>query len=957
MRVDNDAEFDVVVPKVLWVLYFCYATCIALVFQKLLLPMLPSLHAGHGLLTNDSIYFHSVAMDLASQIRISGWSNWSLWPAKGCSANVAILSILYVYFGPDPSLAIPINAVLHASGGVLIYLIAKVIFPGKVGHYAGLISSALFIVFPSSLNWYAQIHKDGYAILGLLLVLYSWLRWINLRGSKNKLLIFLVGNISGGILLLSVRPYAVDILFLAVFVLFLITLIGSICGKKWNLFTIIGGAAAVFSVGLVVMVVHIYDLGDDSEAIANGHLSAGVFERVCENYPTAESWQWQSSQIVPEKIDYYAKAATIVRLVSICTGYDSSAIYDRHKVPESATSLLIYLPRVLQVALFAPFPDVWFKDASITKIIGWVEIFIWYLSIPGVIYLLWRRRASLSVWLVFSFSLVFILVYGYVTANLGTLHRVRYPFIMLLMLLGTIGWCSLIFKRFRLSVFDKKIKLSRVDSNEVLEPERGKLISAGISVVCFTALSFLLFFYRDVLMGKQYGVGNELDAFFLAMLLPMFVVSVFSIPLGSALIPVYLKLQERSGRNAEIMLARVLFFSLAGLLILGSLLLVFGKYIYPIFVSGLDIDAIIRTLNLLPFAVLIMVLSVVVVIGNAVLNARSIYTLPALFQITVPVCAIVALFIFGQDHGIVSVVAGMLVGQIINLGLVIYLLYQDGFILKPSFKNRASNEGYGELWKLYMALAIAALFMSAATVIDNVMASGLGAGSIGVYSLGSKVAIFITGIIGAALTSVVLPRFSALFSQGNVDECRRDLTFFIFIGTALTIPAGLVLFAFCDDVVRIIFRGDMMSMQGASEVGRVAIFGAIQLPFFVSHALFIKFLNAYQKGKFVVVAAALGLILNIVLNIVLMRAIGVAGLALATTLAMLVTSFVLLVVISKFGHLRALDVLLIVISWGLYLTTILCMYFQSYAGVVVSVIAMLLLILEILMTQQKPLLN
>ena len=73
-----DSANDVYISKALWILYFCFATISALAFQKLLLPLIPSLHAGSGLLTHDAIYFHTVAMDLAVQTQESGWSNWSL---------------------------------------------------------------------------------------------------------------------------------------------------------------------------------------------------------------------------------------------------------------------------------------------------------------------------------------------------------------------------------------------------------------------------------------------------------------------------------------------------------------------------------------------------------------------------------------------------------------------------------------------------------------------------------------------------------------------------------------------------------------------------------------------------------------------------------------------------------------------------------------------------------------
>ena len=357
----------------------------------------------------------------------------------------------FISFGPEPALAIPINAVLHASSGMLIYLIAQAIFPGKVGHNAGLLVSVLFIVFPSSLNWYAQVHKDGYAILGLLLVLYSWVKWTSIENCKSKLFLFLAGNLIGGILLLSVRSYAVDILFLAILLLFLISLSNNLINNRMLWKTIVGGISAILFIGLLVIAVHTYKLGTD----INSFTSTEVFDRATKKCPTSESWEWQSDDIFPAKLDDYAKAATRIRLVFICSAYEADSNQDRHKAPENIIDIVGYLPRVLQIALFAPFPDTWFKEASITKIIGWAEIFAWYLLAPGIILLLWQRPIQ-QVWIVLGFVFVFVLVYGYVIPNLGTLHRIRYPFIMMLMLLGALGWCGILSEPLHSEIFKKR---------------------------------------------------------------------------------------------------------------------------------------------------------------------------------------------------------------------------------------------------------------------------------------------------------------------------------------------------------------------------------------------------------------------------------------------------------------------------------------------------------------------
>ena len=65
--------------KYFWILSFAYSSCMALLVQKLLLPMWPAMHAGHGLLEGDAILFHNQAVQISQQIRTIGWKGWSLF--------------------------------------------------------------------------------------------------------------------------------------------------------------------------------------------------------------------------------------------------------------------------------------------------------------------------------------------------------------------------------------------------------------------------------------------------------------------------------------------------------------------------------------------------------------------------------------------------------------------------------------------------------------------------------------------------------------------------------------------------------------------------------------------------------------------------------------------------------------------------------------------------------------
>jgi len=162
--------------RLFWFLGFIYASLMALMFQKVALPLLPGIYAGHGLLIHDPITAHNAAVTYANKIREFGWSQWKLFPTRSEGGNIGILSALYALFGPDPALFIPFNAAAEATCALMIYRLGSVLWPGRIGTTGGLVAAILFLVFPSSLQWYGQNLKDAFVIAGMLMMLYVQLR-------------------------------------------------------------------------------------------------------------------------------------------------------------------------------------------------------------------------------------------------------------------------------------------------------------------------------------------------------------------------------------------------------------------------------------------------------------------------------------------------------------------------------------------------------------------------------------------------------------------------------------------------------------------------------------------------------------------------------------------------------------------------------------------------------------
>jgi hypothetical protein len=113
----------------------------------------------------------------------------------------------------------------------------------------------------------------------------------------------------------------------------------------------------------------------------------------------------------------------------------------------NARDLAAYVPRALQIALFAPFPDMWAGKShrlggTVQRLLAVLEMTLYYLALVGCVLAAVkshsRERAILAA--LVSFSLFFVLVHALVVTNIGTLYRIRYPAMLLLCALGMWGW-------------------------------------------------------------------------------------------------------------------------------------------------------------------------------------------------------------------------------------------------------------------------------------------------------------------------------------------------------------------------------------------------------------------------------------------------------------------------------------------------------------------------------------
>ena len=110
----------------------------------------------------------------------------------------------------------------------------------------------------------------------------------------------------------------------------------------------------------------------------------------------------------------------------------------------STADIIRYLPRAALIGLFAPFPNTWFatglQNGRLGRLIGGSETFVLYIIEVMALIGLWHKRRELLAWWLLLIPLMGAVSLGLVVTNVGALYRMRYVFVMLLVILGSYGF-------------------------------------------------------------------------------------------------------------------------------------------------------------------------------------------------------------------------------------------------------------------------------------------------------------------------------------------------------------------------------------------------------------------------------------------------------------------------------------------------------------------------------------
>lgn len=415
---------------------------------------------NYGILSfaSDGIEIRAEAVQLSNQLRGGNFREWfsALAPFHIKLHSVAF-TLLGPLFGSTIMSAEPVNLLCYLAILTLAFLLGQEVFNRR----AGLVAATVVAVWPSFLLHTTQLLKDPMFIAGMLAFILINVRLVSRESSwLSSLLTATAGGVTVAAVWLA-RDTMKEVL-IAITLLSGVLALGRQFARNW-----FPGKSAVSAqsaqsasadswraalpslagiallIGLTVGVTQLIPKFKRPPGSAIANTTAGTDNVGLDARRQKRDRFFEQQPTTTNPWSRFVRRVGKLRQGFVIEFSDAGSNIDSNVQIRSTVDFVSYLPRAAMIGFFAPFPNMWIETGNKVsrggRLLSGVEMLGMYLAQVLAVIGLWSGRRRLSVWFLSLVVVMGAVSLGLVVVNIGALYRMRYVFVILLILLASEG--------------------------------------------------------------------------------------------------------------------------------------------------------------------------------------------------------------------------------------------------------------------------------------------------------------------------------------------------------------------------------------------------------------------------------------------------------------------------------------------------------------------------------------
>lgn len=430
----------------------------------------------------------------------------------------------------------------------------------------------------------------------------------------------------------------------------------------------------------------------------------------------------------------------------------------------------------------------------------------------------------------------------------------------------------------------------------ILNGQSSTITSAAIIIAGASFVSRLIGLLRDRILAHYFGAGPIMDAYYASFKIPDLVYNLLIAgALTAGFIPTFTKLFETGNdkKPAWNLASNIINILGLSLMVLCGAGIIFAGPLAKIVAPGFAAEGSVLVANFTRIMFLSPVLlGLSMVLGGILQSLRRfvLYAIAPIFYNLGIIAGAVGLYpIFGPR----GLALGVVLGALLHLALQIYGAYASGY--RWGWRLDLKDKATRLVAKLMLPRTLGLAMTNLNTIIVTMLASLLGAGSVAIYNYANNLQWFPVGLVGIPFALAAFPLLSATAAKNDEENFVKTLSATAGQIIFLIIPASVIIMLLRAQIVRVVLGTGQFDWTATIGTADALAFFALGLFAQALIPLLARAFYALADTKTPFIISLISELISIISALLLMDTLGVAGLALASSVGAIL-NFILLTI-------------------------------------------------------------
>ncbi|MBR9649126.1 murein biosynthesis integral membrane protein MurJ [Clostridium tyrobutyricum] len=439
------------------------------------------------------------------------------------------------------------------------------------------------------------------------------------------------------------------------------------------------------------------------------------------------------------------------------------------------------------------------------------------------------------------------------------------------------------------------------------------LMKSSLLVMILIIGGKVLALLRDSLIASQFGATYVTDIYNFAIGI-VYLLTTISYGLTTTFIPLnteYIESGNIKKRNRFV--NNIISISSIVTVIITVLLVVFTKQIIYIFGHNFTSQTVI--FNTSVYVTRIMFLSLIFVtlqsiLAGALQSHKQFYE-PAAMALMSNIVYIIYLVFLTAKYGIIGFAVATVIGFFVQFLINVPKYRKLGYKYFPVLNFKDSDTV--KMFKLMIPVVISTSVVQLNVFVNRSFAINIYFGAATVLDYSNKINTLAYEVFAIGIAMIVYPTLSELAVKGDLDKYKKSLSSALTTIIIIMVPAAVSIGMLRTSLVTLIFRRGAFTVEAAKLTSNALLFYCPAMIAYGIRDILNKAFYSLKDVKTPMINSFLGIIVNIIINIFIVKYMKVSGLTLATTISAVTTTILMLWNLNK--RIKGIDISKIFINF------------------------------------------